>query len=231
MADLDARTDSFITLLLDVSGRARPSDLQGFSPAEASEMLHRYLVTHPERGLAFDGDTLMPAATAQAAAAVAAPVPPAAADDGMFEFGPAPTPAAPVTVSAPADVTPLAPETGTLVPPAAVGVPVADAAQPAAPIPGPPPAAPSDFVELPPLEGAAEASQQRQPVPIYWWLLAVFFGLLGGLIGWLVLRHSNPQGAKTVLLVGIVVTVLTIVLMVAAFFLGAAAFLGLATTG
>ncbi len=230
MADLDARTDSFITLLLDVSGRARPRDLQGSSLAEASEMLHRYLAAHPERGLAFDGDALVPAAAAQPAAAVAAPVP-SAADDGMFEFGPAPTPAAPVTVGAPEGVTPLAPETGTPVPPAAAGLPVADVAQPVAPATVPPPAAPSDFVELPPLEGAAEASQQRRSVPIYWWLLAVFLGVFGGLVGWLALRRSNPQGAKMVLLAGILVTVLTVVLAVAAFFLGAAAFLGLATTG
>lgn len=61
VAQLNARTDSFIALLLDVSGRARTGDLSGFAPDEAGTMLQMYADAHPELGLVFDGDALVPA--------------------------------------------------------------------------------------------------------------------------------------------------------------------------
>lgn len=59
MADLNSRVESFITLLLDVSGRARPSDLEAHAPAGAEELLRQYADAHPEHSLAFEGDTLI----------------------------------------------------------------------------------------------------------------------------------------------------------------------------
>ncbi|MDZ4170168.1 MAG: hypothetical protein U1E26_11040 [Coriobacteriia bacterium] len=209
MTALNAKTDSFIALLLDVSGRARPTDLQGMAPAEASEALQQFAAVHPELALAFDGDSLGPARTATPAAP-AAPAPPAG-DDGMFEFGPAATPAAIEPTSAPAQ---------------AVAVPGSDesASWPAVD------SAPSsdDFLDLPPLEGVGDAADIAPRVPLYWWLLAVLFGWLGGLVGWLVLKKRNPKGARTVLIVGIATTVLAVVVGVAGFALGFASLLGMA---
>lgn len=55
-----------------------------------------------------------------------------------------------------------------------------------------------------------------------WWLLPIFFGWLGGLIAWAVVRGKDPGKARTMLIVGIVLSVLgvilwTILLMVGAF--------------
>lgn len=80
MSGLNSRMDGFITLLLDMSGRARPSDIQGVAPAEAAELLAAYAHAHPERNLTFSGDTLTTAAVPgtdvrEAAAESAAPAP------------------------------------------------------------------------------------------------------------------------------------------------------------
>lgn len=77
VADLNARSDSFISLLLDVAGKARPSDIAGMSADEATALLQAYAAAHPERGLTFDGSQLAPAAVPAAAptAAAAAPAP------------------------------------------------------------------------------------------------------------------------------------------------------------
>jgi hypothetical protein len=47
------------------------------------------------------------------------------------------------------------------------------------------------------------------PVPGWGWLLPLFLGLLGGIIGWVALRDDNPRGARNVLVVGVVVSVLS----------------------
>ncbi len=47
MPDLNIRVESFITLLLDVSGRARPADLEAHAPTGAEELLRAYAAAHP----------------------------------------------------------------------------------------------------------------------------------------------------------------------------------------
>ena len=59
MADLNRRVETFITMLLDVSGRARPADLEAHDRIGAEELLHQYAEAHPERYLAFDGGALV----------------------------------------------------------------------------------------------------------------------------------------------------------------------------
>ncbi len=59
MTALNARTESFVTLILEVSGRVRPSDIQGVSPSEAAELLQAYVSGRPGQGLVFDGDAVV----------------------------------------------------------------------------------------------------------------------------------------------------------------------------
>lgn len=59
MAELNSRVDSFITLLLDVTGRARPEDLDAHTPSGADELLQSYAQAHGDRSLSFDGDALI----------------------------------------------------------------------------------------------------------------------------------------------------------------------------
>lgn len=241
MAELNASTDSFIGLLLDVSGRARPADLQTMPAAEAADLLRAYAGRHPERVLSFDGDSLIAGAAPSASpAVVSAPSAPAPAS---FEFGPddsaespfgAPSAPAPIGVAAP-DATGLPVAESAVQAPAwmfegdAAGVAPAPGEAPA-PVPAPadsPFGGQSDFVELPPLDGATDAAQVKQKVPLLWWIVAILFGLAGGLVGFIVLRKENPKGARNVLLTGLLAGLLVAVLSVAALLFGGFALLGL----
>lgn len=172
MAAFNARTESFVTLLLNVSGRARPSDIQGVSPAEAVEVLQAYAAAHAAEGVRFDGDALVvaplpspvidaapagiafessaayggPAVEPQTAVATA----PEQLPSWMFE-GEVPAPAAPV--AAPVSMSVPDHESalfeGMPAPSPAV-TPVVDDGGPVS----------NDFVNLPPLEDAADAASE-----------------------------------------------------------------------
>lgn len=99
MAELTKPIESFISLLLDVSGRARPIDLEAHVPVGAEEVLRAYAEAHPEMHLDFDGETLVlkpPAAAPEPEAPSpwlvpeTEPTPPAAGP-----FTPEPAPQAP----------------------------------------------------------------------------------------------------------------------------------------
>jgi hypothetical protein len=49
-----------------------------------------------------------------------------------------------------------------------------------------------------------------------WWVLPIFFGLLGGLIAWLVNKDTDPQSARSMLIAGIVISVISLGLIMAA---------------
>lgn len=105
MADLNARTDTFVELVLNVSGRARVSDLADMMPPDAAlALLQAYKAAHPELPLFFDGDALVYGVPAsEAVQPLAAPVPygvPAAVD--VPPAAPAP-PVAPAAVVGAAD--------------------------------------------------------------------------------------------------------------------------------
>ncbi len=98
MAGLTPRMDSFIQLLLDVSGRARPSDLQNVSENEAAELLAAFAAAHPESGAVYDGNTLAITAAPQPAVAPVASIEPPAPEYGtpvarIAEYAAAPVPA------------------------------------------------------------------------------------------------------------------------------------------
>ena len=57
--------------------------------------------------------------------------------------------------------------------------------------------------------GAKPAEEKAQgKSSSLWYLLAIFFGLLGGIVGFAVLREKDPGMAKNMLIVGIVFTIL-----------------------
>ena len=59
--------------------------------------------------------------------------------------------------------------------------------------------------------------EPRRQVSEAWWLLPLFFGLIGGLIAWLVNREADPGRARAMLIVGIAVNVVVILIMMSAF--------------
>lgn len=294
MADLNARNDSFISLLIDVSGRARPGDLPGMSPEEANDLLVRYQQAHPEKQLQFQGDTLVVGAVAAAAPVASAPAAAQTEPASTPEFGlpadvPAPAPVPPMpgapmpdALSTPPAAAPVPPagelpewarqSLGEIPPPPGGDLGFGSVSEPAsisygqsmgeipaweqsmgapAPAPAPEPSAAGYGVPVQPeasgyygvadapapdyaanaippgqeLPGNAPADdpgstmpdfgplpgvQQSAPkVPWYWWLIAVVFAPLGGIIGFFILRGTNPKGARGVLLVSVGLLVLS----------------------
>jgi hypothetical protein len=49
-----------------------------------------------------------------------------------------------------------------------------------------------------------------------WWLLPIFMGWLGGLIAWLVNKDVDPRRARSMLITGIVISVILVILLVSA---------------
>jgi len=46
----------------------------------------------------------------------------------------------------------------------------------------------------------------------WWFLLLIFFGMIGGIIAYFILRHDDPKKAKNCLYLGIVLAVIGIVI-------------------
>lgn len=51
----------------------------------------------------------------------------------------------------------------------------------------------------------------------WWYLLPIFFGIIGGVIGYFVVRNDDPPLAKGLLYVGIIMLIINIVLAVIGF--------------
>ncbi len=84
----------------------------------------------------------------------------------------------------------------------------------------PPPNIPSNKINI-------NISNQPPNVPVQhqrsgaWYLLPIFFGLIGGLLAYFAIRHDDPKKAKNCLILGIVLTVLPFIVLG---FLGAVPF-------
>ena len=55
------------------------------------------------------------------------------------------------------------------------------------------------------------SEQQRQRSKA-WYLLPVFFGILGGIIGFFVMRHDSPKMARNSLIIGVANLVVGIII-------------------
>jgi H+/Cl- antiporter ClcA len=48
-----------------------------------------------------------------------------------------------------------------------------------------------------------------------WYLLPIFLGIIGGIIGFFVLRHDSPKMARNCLIIGIITIAIGVVLSIA----------------
>ncbi|HCO03379.1 MAG TPA: hypothetical protein DIT48_08480 [Actinobacteria bacterium] len=61
--------------------------------------------------------------------------------------------------------------------------------------------------------GGLYRQPDRQPVSGLWWLLPILAGWIGGIIAWAITRDRDPEKARSLLITGIVVSVLGLVLL------------------
>jgi hypothetical protein len=66
----------------------------------------------------------------------------------------------------------------------------------------------SQMPEVPTGEQASRSTPVRGSVHWAWWLLPIFFSLVGGLVAWLVNRESDPRTARAMLILGVVMSLL-----------------------
>ncbi len=57
----------------------------------------------------------------------------------------------------------------------------------------------------------------RKPVHGAWWLLPILMDWLGGLIAWLINKDQDPKTARSMLITGIVISVIVFFFLIAAF--------------
>ena len=53
-----------------------------------------------------------------------------------------------------------------------------------------------------------------------WYLVPIFFGLIGGIIAYFAIRRDDPQKAKKCLMLGIILTLINIIVNIAIFSTG-----------
>ncbi len=181
MAELTPAADRYISAMLGREGRVPLEALDWVPEHERAELLQQYASAH------------------------AADVPLRFEDSALVPAPPAPTPS----------VTPPTSEQ----PRQAVAAP-ASAAAPAPAIAARPADQPADAFDPdafdPRLvlgEGHGKALLDSKPAgrPVSRWIYALplFMGLVGGILGWLIVRDENPRGGRNVLMVGVVVTVVS----------------------
>ncbi len=226
---------NFIDLVMSVSGRVRPLDLQQIpEPARVGLMQAYYEANAHATPLHFEGDVLVKGAGAAPEpmpttilepyapgespyAAVSAPDAPAAAPVA---------PAVPVPdILAPAPVAPAAGLEPAPVPPADFAAPALAPEQ----VPAP---SESDFFSIPPgtvsgpdpiaeteaVAPAAAVAPASGNVSFLFWLLPVLFAFVGGIAAFFLVRTKNPKLARIMLITGIVMTLVLAALGAAAFF-------------
>ena len=72
----------------------------------------------------------------------------------------------------------------------------------------------------PPPQYSPQYSSQGIRPSSAWWLLPIFFGWVGGLISWVCIRERDPRMAKNNLILGIVLSVIPLIIILIAVYLG-----------
>jgi hypothetical protein len=69
-----------------------------------------------------------------------------------------------------------------------------------------PPPPPQQYNQPPPQynQPATSYAPPVQSVSILWYVVAIIFGLIGGIVGWYVNRKKNPGAARNILIVSVV---------------------------
>ncbi|MFC1866450.1 zinc ribbon domain-containing protein [Chloroflexota bacterium] len=68
------------------------------------------------------------------------------------------------------------------------------------------------FQEEPVVIRANRQSELTKKTSAAWWLLPVFLGWVGGLVGWVVVRDTDKGKARGILLLGIAMTVISLII-------------------
>ncbi len=235
---MDVKTDQMIALVLQINGFAKADDLHTLPPDERAIALRSYYQDHAgNSALHWRGEQLWtgdeapdnsffaetPAAATPATPAAdlhPAPVtepaysgsygmPDAGGPDMFGDLAPAPQPAvATVATLEPAAVTSPAP----VIPAPLSAEPiVAEPQVYTQPIDS---RLETDFLPDP-VGSPAPFVIDESPVNPWWWVLAVLWAPLGGLIGYLVMKGANPRGAARVLKVSLLVWGVSILLGIA----------------
>ena len=69
-----------------------------------------------------------------------------------------------------------------------------------------------------PMSSAATQWQPAQHVSAAWYLVPLFFGILGGIIAWAVTKDKDPKRARNLLIFGLVWTLVPVLIGLAVFF-------------
>jgi len=200
VAHTSDKTDSYIAMVLSMSGRVRPADLQMVAEDARSEALQAYFERHREvADLHFSGDELVAGTEPTQASAAASPTSAPAAHRASEVAAPSPE-SAPVT---PTDLT----ESGE----SAIDLLLGDfdgSAERAVEFASPPtsrePVATSAATRsAAPAPAAKKVPQAKGRLWMLWWIPTVLVPLLGGLGAWFFLRERRPVQARIMLGVGI----------------------------
>jgi hypothetical protein len=184
MVEYGERIDSQIADRLRTRHCVTVEDIPGLSAEQAAPLLRQYAELHgAEHGVRFDGVNLVETWSR--------PAP-------MGELGASYENVAPA-YSPYGDLPPASP-------PASSGVPS-----------GASPTATTAAWDRSPVDAvlagdggrSALDTHRSEAVPKLMWLLPVIFGLLGGLVGWLIVREEAPRTGRNLLILGVVITVLS----------------------
>lgn len=77
------------------------------------------------------------------------------------------------------------------------------------------PLSPVDQILARPPQGPSllDSRPAGAPVPRWMWLLPLVLALPGGIVGWLLMRESNPAAARALFVVGAITTLATVLML------------------
>jgi hypothetical protein len=194
MTEYSAQIDQQIAQLLRTRQIVSPSMIPGVSEAEGVAFLQHYAQIHPESA-SFDGAALA------VADSVVAP-----AEGGYQGADPPPD----ASIQAPPPVPGLGDQ-------AAVGAQELPPGAQATYAGGPegaymsPDGAYATTAEGIPLDVAAEL-QRSEPAPNWPWILPIFWGIVGGIIAWAIVKEKDADKGRNMIILGGVVTALSLCL-------------------
>jgi hypothetical protein len=186
VVDYNANIDSQIAEILRTRGEVRLTSVPGLEEGEVASLLARFYELHgQEQSLTFDGTRLRHVAPP--------PPPPPPTSSDVAPQG-APYAAAPPAQS----FTPA--QTAPTVPPGA---------------PGARPSPVEQILAAPHEKSLLDTARSEEPINGAMWLLPLVLGLIGGVLGFMLVRERSPKAARNLLIVGVVIQLTTTCMLLA----------------